>query len=892
MDNFLWLNQIQPRDRLQVGEKAFHLSHLAQRGYPVIPGFAIEASVLRDFLEKIDWFDPLFADLPNSSLHLDVDNPRQLQLVARAIRQEITTATLPTEWKTALASFSAGIEASALILRPSLALPSETGVTSDLKISGLLEAHVCDRNEEALAAAIKRVWAELFRARSLLYWRRNGIQIQHINLAILVQPLYNSLAAGLVQASPNLWEIQATCGLGMALIKGEVLPDYYQVQPESGTVLMQQLGVKTLAYNLKELPSWQGIESKNGLSSPLQTYSLGEEQQQLYALEEKYLKQLIRLAQQLTDEIGPAFTVEWTLTAKGSESSAAELYITQVRSAQEMGSMESTSLAFDSGEQGRQADNETSRQAVEESILTQHSFLTTHSSPNAQSISSSQEPSVAHPLRGIGAAGGRAIAPAQAIASFSHNPEITSTGRVLVVKTFHPDWLPLLKHAAGVVAEQGGMTCHAAIIARELGIPAVVGVRDATQSIQSDEFVLVDGDRGEIYLLGKERTAFPSIIREKGEWSMEPSVSGTGHTEVGKPFIYNPQHPISRVLHNTPELPDAQLPIANTQGLMPNIQLPITATTSPIVATQLLVNLSQPSTIERAASLPVDGVGLLRSELMMLEVLQGQHPGRWLTSGRKQELVELMAQTICQFAAAFAPRPVFYRSLDWRSHEFQSLAPSFPSEVNPMLGMRGTFSYLQDPSLFDVELSALVKVYQSGYTNVNLLLPFVRTVEEFSFCRSRVEQAGLLHQSHFQLWIMAEVPSILFLLPDYIKAGCMGISIGTNDLTQLLLGVDRDRAEMAIGFDERHPAVMEAIAQLIRTAKQEGIPCSICGQAPAKYPELIDRLVEWGISSISVSLDAVERTYTCIARAEQRLLLEAARSQKSKVKSQKKGRRD
>ena len=279
----------------------------------------------------------------------------------------------------------------------------------------------------------------------------------------------------------------------------------------------------------------------------------------------------------------------------------------------------------------------------------------------------------------------------------------------------------------------------------------------------------------------------------------------------------------------------------------------------------------------------MDGVGLLRSELMGLNVLAGQHPKAWIEQGRRAELVELWQDIISQFARAFAPRPIFYRSLDWRSHEFPSLSfgyePSMShTATNPLLGQRGAFSYVKDASIFDLELEALAAMQQSGYTNIHLLLPFVRTVEEFSFCRRRVEQAGLTNVAQFQLWIMAEVPSILFLLPEFVKAGVQGISIGTNDLTQLLLGVDRDEGELAAAFDERHPVVMQAIAQIIEMARTAQIPCSICGQAPVRYPELIDSLVRWGITSISVEPEAVEQTYTAIARAEQRLLLEAARN--------------
>jgi pyruvate,water dikinase len=204
--------------------------------------------------------------------------------------------------------------------------------------------------------------------------------------------------------------------------------------------------------------------------------------------------------------------------------------------------------------------------------------------------------------------------------------------------------------------------------------------------------------------------------------------------------------------------------------------------------------------------------------------------------------------------------------------------PGFsPPLGNKSSERRGTSGYQLNSTLFELELQALSQVSASGYTNVNLILPFVRSVEEFSFCRSRVERTELFQQETFQLWIMAEVPSVIFLLPQLIRAGVQGISIGTNDLTQFLLAVDREQAMSSDKLNARHPAMLAAIEQLIRLARDAGIPSSICGQAPVQYPELIDRLVRWGITSISVEPEAVERTYRAIARAERRLLLEASR---------------
>lgn len=831
MDDFLWLDQIRFDDRLAVGEKAFYLSHLTHRGYPVISGFVVKAPVLRQFLASIEWLDPFFADLANSALHLDVDNPRQLQLVAQNIRREIIATALPEAWLDELVKICRNLPGNALIFRPSLALPSPVGDYSSVNLSGLWESHVCGLSAAAIANALKLTWAELFRARSLLYWQRLGIQLPKINLAILVQPLQNCLASGWLRTEgftsqaasmrqPSAYEIQATWGLEMSLMKGEILPDLYEVQPENSAILSQKLGVKSLAYRLQEISDPPIAERWNqvAVNPPLQVYLLSEEQQKEYVLSVSYLQDLIDLGNQLTAEIGVALSAGWMLFGNESESAEPKFYITQIENCE------------------RRSESVTKKESQSQEDREKVSFVAANDADVNQKLTS--KPLLTQVFKGLGAAGGRAIAKAQVMNDFpSQDWEMIPAGEILVLKHLHPDWLPLLRKSAGVVAEQGGMTCHAAIIARELGIPAVVGVSNVTKMIQTGDFLLVDGDRGEIHLDSEQDL---ELKKQK-----------------------------NRSQKSTVKLGD--------QERFQTVNLPS------LMATQLMVNLSQPSTIERAASLPVDGVGLLRSELMLLDVLEGQHPNRWLNSGHREQLVEKLTEAVCQFAVAFAPRPVFYRSLDWRSHEFQNMFPASTKEVNPMLGMRGTFAYLQDPTFFDLELEVLQAVFQSGYTNINMILPFVRTVEEFAFCRRRIAESGLFSCSQFQLWMMAEVPSVLFLLPEYVKAGCMGISIGTNDLTQLLLGVDRDRAEMAAAFDERHPAVMQAIRQLIEKAKQLGIPCSICGQAPGQHPELIEYLVRWGITSISVSLDAVEFTHNAIVRAEQRLILEAARQQLAKV---------
>jgi pyruvate, water dikinase len=697
------------------------------------------------------------------------------------LRQEILTATVPQQWVSTIFQAAREWQTSCLILRPTLAISNAT--PSMKNISGLLESVFCQCEPEAIAWALKRTWSQIFRARSLLYWQRAGINLQQINLAVLVQPVENAIASGLLKANPSGWEIEATWGLGVAIAQGEVQPDIYYIQQATGVVLEQQLGNKMLAYRVDDAPEAFSQPTPNSVlttdHTSLSTYVLQEAQQKQYALQEEYLQQIIALGTQLVSELGKTFTIKWTIA---QQTTSSKLYITQVSSPQ--------------------------------SVIPHGKFI-----------------------RGIGAAGGRVVATALVITNSQQKPEQLPKGVILVVPTITPDWLPLLHQVAGIITEQGGLTSHAAILARELRITAVVNATSATTLIQTGERLLLDGDRGEVYRIKGDSKEDMERERDREE------------------KLLSPHHPNPKVPH------------------------PTVTSHLPMIATQLLVNLSQSSLIEQVQSFPVDGVGLLRSELMVLNILDGQHPNNWILGGRQAELLELWSEQIMQFARAFAPRPVFYRSLDWRSQDLPSLSDSLESSPQSMLGERGTFSYLRNPAVFELELQALASVQQAGYSNINLLLPFVRTVEEFVFCRRKVEQALLTQVSQFQLWMMAEVPSVLFLLPEYVKAGAAGISIGTNDLTQLLLGVDREQGQLAKVFNERHPAVMSAIAQLIQMAKSADIPCSICGQAPALYPEIIDKLVEWGITSISVEPEAVERTYQAIARAEQRIILAAARHQ-------------
>ncbi len=380
-------------------------------------------------------------------------------------------------------------------------------------------------------------------------------------------------------------------------------------------------------------------------------------------------------------------------------------------------------------------------------------------------------------------------------------------GDILVAEMTTPDFVPAMKRAAAIVTDRGGRTAHAAIVSRELGIPCVVGCEKATATLKDGQIITVDGSNGKVYP-GKIEVKTDFKIRARGEVKTK---------------------------------------------------------------TKLLANLAQPEIVDRIAMRDVDGIGLLRAEFMVAEI--GEHPSYMIEQGRGQEFVNKLAVGLTKFAKAFHPRQVVYRTNDFKSNEYKALKGGDKyeqDEENPMIGYRGASRYITDIATFKLELDAIKKVREK-YDNLWVMIPFVRTVKEMAGTIKIMEEEGLKRSPTFKLWMMCEVPSNVILLEKFIATGIDGISIGSNDLTQLTLGIDRDSAKLAASFDERNEAVMISIEKVVKTCKQLGVTCSICGQAPSVYPEITQKLVEWGCTSISVSPDMIDITRDIIAEAEKKL---------------------
>ena len=629
------------------------------------------------------------------------------------------------------------------------------------------------RGPDAVLDAVKRCWGSLFGARTIYYRGQRGFSQADMDIAVIVQIQIASTRAGV------MFTIDPAGGERDALViegsfgLGEAVVSG-SVSPDRYVVRKSDFAIVTRSVRPKEL----AIEPAD--AGGTLTRQLSPQESMRSALSDVEVTQLANLGLAIEKHYGSAQDTEWSFDPDGNVWMLQSRPITTIAAAPS--------------------------HAPDEVLV-----------------------------RGLGAAPGSASGSVRLL----ENPHDTTTfhdGEVLVTHMTTPDWVPLMRKAAAIVTDSGGMTCHAAIVSRELGIPCVVGTGDATKRLRDGEIVTVDATQG--------------TVLEGADASASSAPAGVGASASSAPA-------------------GARTPAASALGAA-----------GLVTATRLLVNLSEPSQVERTAALDIDGVGLLRAELMVMEALDGTHPRQLIEEGRSEEFVARMAGALNTFAAGFHPRPVTYRTIDFRTNEFRNLRGGErfePQEANPMIGYRGASRYIQEPEVFALEMRAVRHVWEAGHENFHVMLPFVRTASELERCRALVAESGLLARRNLELWIMAEVPSVLFNLRRYARLGIAGISIGSNDLTQLMLGVDRDSEVLAKTFDERDPAVVDYLSELIPRARELGLRTSICGQAPSVHPEYAELLVRLGIESISVSVDAVDRTRRLIAAAERRVLLEAAR---------------
>lgn len=471
--------------------------------------------------------------------------------------------------------------------------------------------------------------------------------------------------------------------------------------------------------------------------------------------------------------------------------------------------------------------------------MTQNEKHATEKAPSDLSGLNSREKKLL--CRGLAASPGSAVGRVVFVPGTSEISKVVD-GDIIVAKMTTPDMVPALRKAGAVVTDEGGRTCHAAILSRELGIPCIVGARNATKILSEGQRVLVDATRGVVFQ--SEEEPEPVLVQP-----LRPTV------------------PMAAAPKDSTVSP-AQFRREYAAG---------------VTATKIFLNIEGPAALERLAPLPADGVGLLRTEFIFSGEV-GIHPMHLVRTKQGSLFVDKLAEGIGAVARAFFPRPVLVRFSDFRTNDFRKLKGGQelePEESNPMIGWRGASRYISPDyeEGFRLECRAVRKVREElGNTNLSVIVPFVRTLKEMDQVKAILASEGLVSDASFKIWLMAEVPSVVFQA-DAFASKVDGITIGSNDLTQLILGVDRDSAVLgSMGyFDERHPAVLQAISLVIGAARRAGIPCSVCGEGPSVFPDFAEHLVRQGIDSISVNSDALEYTRRIVASVEQKIVLDALR---------------
>lgn len=760
MEIVKWFEEIGKTDVGKAGGKGANLGELVKAGLPVPPGFVITAQAYQLFTTV----SGLSQKIMHSLEKLDVDDTAALQAKSKEVQRMILDTEMPANIREEIIKAYEALSRRDSVADQFVAVRSSATMedSEQASFAGMNATFLNVRGKENLIENVKECWASLYGAR-VIFYRVKKEFLEEPVIAVVVQKMVNSDKAGVMfTANPSnnsmsSLVIEAAFGLGEVVVGGLVSPDYYMVDKAS-------LKIKDVRVSHKKFKIIRDDKGNN------KHVDLSDEEANRRVLSDKEILEIARLGLKIEQHYGSPQDTEWALEAD-------KVYMVQSRP------------------------------------------ITTLQRSAVAAVEKFEEEEGKELIRGLGASPGRGSGEVRVLASPDQDNGFES-GDVLVAEMTTPDWVPLMKKASAIVTDGGGMTCHAAIVSREMGLPCVVGTRDATKVLKNRMLVTVDGTHGIVYE-GK--------LKEEKKSVEAPAM--------------------------------------------------VTSTVPVITATKLYVNLAMPHEAERIAKEDVDGIGLLRAEFMVIDACDGVHPRQLIEEGKSNQFIDAMVRKLRIFTRAFYPRPVIYRAIDFRTNEFRNLRGGEKYETveqNPMIGFRGCYRYVLNPDLFELELKVLQKVREQD-KNLHLMIPFVRTLWEFQACKKLIDASELGKDREMELWVMAEVPSVIWRLEDYVKAGITGVSIGSNDLTQLVLGVDRDSEICAPLYDERDKAVLEAIKLIITTCVRLGITCSICGQAPSNYPDFAEKLVSWGITSVSVNPDVIERTRHNIAAAEQRMILKMAR---------------
>lgn len=777
-----WFNEIDKNDIPVVGGKGANLGEMTQKGVDVPPGFCVTAGAYKDFIKLAKLEDAIREKIEG----LDVEDSDELQVKAAEIRDLINNSEMPLEIRSeiegAYDEFSQKVNNS----NPEVAIRS-SATAEDLpeaSFAGQQDTYLHISGREEVLNHARRCWASLWTARAIYYRTEQGFDHFDVALSVVVQKMVNSEKSGVMfTANPvnnNKEEIiiNASWGLGEAVVSGSVSPDEYIVNKKDKSIVEKYISEKKLMIVKKD----DGVGT---VDVDVETY-LGYDKVNEQCLTDEEIIKLADYGLKIENMYGSHQDIEW-----GFDIDTKELYILQSRPI--------TTLKDEEG-------TKTVNEKTEELKML---------------------------VRGLPASPGVASGKVKNILDINEISRVED-GDILVTVMTNPDMVPAMRRASAVVTDEGGRTCHAAIVSRELGIPCIVGAKTASETLKEGMEITVDASRGVVYE--------GIVLQEKQKDEKSEAVAGSAVV---------------------------------SEELLQQL--------APITATKIYMNLGEPSLIGRYKYLPFDGIGLMRTEFIFSNMV-GAHPMYLVKTGQGQLLIDKMSEGIMTVAQEIYPRPMVVRLSDFRTNEFRGLKGGDevePIENNPMIGWRGVSRYISEEyeEGFRLECRALKKVREEyGMTNVWAMLPFVRTTWEVEKVKEIMAEEGLVQDKNFKLWIMAEVPAVVFQAEEFAQL-VDGFSIGSNDLTQLVMGADRDSGILNnMGyFDERNEAVKRAISTLIKGAHKHGKTISICGQGPSQYPEFAEFLVKEGIDSMSINPDTVAYTRRLVATVEQRMILNKIR---------------
>lgn len=759
-----WFDEIAKADINVAGGKGANLGEMLRAGIPVPTGFIVTVEAYKEFITR----SGLEANIVTILGKINVDDANQLGDAAQELQKLIIKHKMPNDVKEA-------IQKRYNELCKKLGEEVPVAVRSSATAEDLPEASFAGQQSTFLnvsgaasvVEAVQKCWASLFTPRAIFYREKHNIEHAKTFMSVVVQQMVQADLAGVMftvhptTSEKNKMVVESSWGLGESIVSGEVTPDRFVVDKNAFQIVEKQISDKKETMRVRDPKTGKTV-----------TVPVPKDKALAQSLPDGLVAEIAKAGKLIEDHYKFPQDIEWAVE-KG------KIYILQTRA---------ITALFD--------ENKTPTPKMKEEIL----------------------------VRGLGASPGIGVGPVNVVLDVKAIAKVNQKD-VLVTKLTNPDWVPAMRKASAIVTDDGGMTCHAAIVSREMGVPCIVGAKVATATLGKlqGETITVDGSHGIVY---------------KGVRKAEE-----------------------------------ELPVP-TLAAAPGVAH------QPVTATKIYVNLSIPELAEKVfkESHP-DGVGLLRAEHMLLGI--GKHPRKLIEEGGGQKMIDAFAEGVRKVAEPFSPRPVIYRFLDFKPDEFLGLeGGEIEKELghvgpNPLIGYRGAFRYRKEPEIFRLECRAIKKVRDEyRLKNVWVMVPFVRNLQDLADTKKIMEEEGLTRGPDFQLWIMVEVPNTVFLMDKFIEIGIDGISFGTNDLTMLILGIDRDDASIAEIYDERDPGVLRALSHAMKICNEHGVTTSICGQAPSVYHEYCEFLVREGATSMSVNPDSVIATRRLVASIEQKLLLE------------------